>query len=796
MPRLRSLLTFSVALLLATCLATSAAAVDLAIVPTPALQGASADVKQRVADARATVEARRAAGGQPLAEAFGELGTLYLHFGFPGAASTALANASTLDGTAQWFYYLAVAHEANGDARGAIAALRRVLGQREGNLPAVVRLADLLVEHGDREEAKFLYEAALQSPLGVPAGRAGLGQLALDAGDPELAAANFQAALEAQPEATALRYALGLAYRELGRIDEARDLLTQTGGQAVRFPDPLMSQLGLRYDTAGGDSAAAGRAAQRGELGQAAAGFRDAVAQNPDDLQSRRSLAMSLLQSGDRDGAKEQFRAILDRDPGNASAQMELGTITAAAGQLDQAATEIQKAVDMAPDFREARLRLARVLVALGRLGDAIPHQRKAVELDPRDPQGHLLLARGLLETNQPDDARSAIDRLLELEPGNLDGLILRGRIAAVANDPDAAEADFARVASLSSATADQRARGEFNLALLRQAQSRLPEAVERYRQTLVFDPQHREALFNLAVIMASNGQLDEAIDLYQRLFDLDPNASDVRFRLAVSLMNRGDHWPALGHFEALHQANPDAIEPLLSSALLMAEVGQGDQAAERLSAAASRFKADGPKARVLSTLGGVEIGNGKVERGLSQMRQAAELATDRPEIRLTYARALAAEKRYRDAATQFAAYADVRPDDESARFQQTMTLIFTERWADARDVLQTITARSSSISLTHLYARLLATAPDDSVRDGERAVSVAEAVFGAQRNPAHGETLAMAMAAAGRFDEAIALQDRLLQEAQTANFDQGFIDRVQRNLERYRANQIGVSDW
>lgn len=769
-------------------------AVDLVPVPTPGLGDATATVKERIAAASAEVESRRTAGGEPLADAFGELGTLYLHYEFHEAAAAALQNAAALDDDPQWHYYLGVARERSGDLAGAAEALRAVLRHREGNLPAVVRLADLLVELGERDEAKFLYEAALQSPLGIPAGRAGLGRLALDAGDATLAVGHLRAALDAQPEATALRYSLGLAYRDLGRTDEARDLLAETGGDPVRYPDPLMSQLALRYE--GDGTASAGRAARRGDLGEAAEGFREAVAANPGDLASRRSLGLALARTGDLDGAREQFRAILERDPQNASAQLELGTVALAAGDFEAGIAGLQKAVDMAPEFREARQRLARALAAAGRLDEAIPHQRKAVELDPRDPAGHLGLARGLLEAGRPAEARQAVDQLLELAPGDLDGLILRGRIAAAQGDPETAEADFSRVAGLTSATADQKARGEFNLALLRQAQSRIPEAIERYRQALAFDPQHREALFNLAVIMASNGRLDEAIDLYQRLYDLDPTASDIRYRLAVSLMNRGDLWPALGHFEALHQANPEAIEPLISSALLMAEVGQGDQAAERLTAAAAELKAEGPKARVLSVLGGIEIENGKVERGLRQMGQAVDLVPDRPDVRLAYARALAGQKRYAEASEQFAAYARRVPDDEEARFQQAMTLLIDDRWAEARDVLQEITARSSNVTLTHLYARVLASAPDAAVRDGERAVSIAEAVFAAERNPAHGETLAMAMAAAGRFEEAVALQERLLEEARAAEFDPGFIARVEKNLERYRQNQPGVSDW
>ncbi|MEO1366836.1 MAG: hypothetical protein AAFX50_06635, partial [Acidobacteriota bacterium] len=124
------------------------------------------------------------------------------------------------------------------------------------------------------------------------------------------------------------------------------------------------------------------------------------------------------------------------------------------------------------------------------------------------------------------------------------------------------------------------------------------------------------------------------------------------------------------------------------------------------------------------------------------------------------------------------------------------MALILDDRDREARDVLDTVTARLPDLTLRHLYARLLAGSPDPSVRRGEPAVALALAVFEEKRSPEHAETLAMAYAAAGRFDEALTLQGRLLEQARAEEVDAGFIGRVERNLTRYRAGQPGVFGW
>jgi hypothetical protein len=55
--------------------------------------------------------------------------------------------------------------------------------------------------------------------------------------------------------------------------------------------------------------------------------------------------------------------------------------------------------------------------------------------------------------------------------------------------------------------------------------------------------------------------------------------------------------------------------------------------------------------------------------------------------------------------------------------------------------------------------ARLLAAAPDDRVRNGARALSIMNELMKAQQTLAMAETMAMAFAEVGRFDEAVRWQ-------------------------------------
>jgi hypothetical protein len=84
-----------------------------------------------------------------------------------------------------------------------------------------------------------------------------------------------------------------------------------------------------------------------------------------------------------------------------------------------------------------------------------------------------------------------------------------------------------------------------------------------------------------------------------------------------------------------------------------------------------------------------------------------------------------------------------------------------------------------------HDLARLLAACPDTSLRNGERAVELAMEVFQAQKTPLHAETLAMALAEAGRCEEAANLQRMLISTVEQNNDDVPIM-RYKTGLARY----------
>src|SRR5438105_9894554 len=91
--------------------------------------------------------------------------------------------------------------------------------------------------------------------------------------------------------------------------------------------------------------------------------------------------------------------------------------------------------------------------------------------------------------------------------------------------------------------------------------------------------------------------------------------------------------------------------------------------------------------------------------------------------------------------------------------------------------------------------ARLLAAAPDDSVRDPQQALAIIDKDLRGQSTTEIGETIAMALANLGAFEQAIGIQRGVLAAAQKAG-EKPSSARLAANLQRYEQRQPSRQPW
>ncbi len=103
----------------------------------------------------------------------------------------------------------------------------------------------------------------------------------------------------------------------------------------------------------------------------------------------------------------------------------------------------------------------------------------------------------------------------------------------------------------------------------------------------------------------------------------------------------------------------------------------------------------------------------------------------------------------------------------------------------------------STPIARTFQFAlaRLLAAAPDDGVRDGQRAQAIVERLSQTTKTIDLGETMAMALAERGQFADAVSVQ-RQVMEASTRQGLDAVTRRMAANLLRYERRQPCRMPW
>jgi len=357
-------------------------------IPQVEVAGMEPAIRQKVEAAYRAVASAATLAPPEAAASFGESGQVFLHYVLPRAALPCFENAAALaPQDFRWEYFAGFAAKMTGDLERARTHFQRAVTLKSPFPPGLVRLGNVEFERSDLESAQRAFTAALAFPDTAAAAHFGLGRVALLRGDARLAAEHFEATLAAQPEAAIVHSQLAIAYRRLGKLDQAAEQAAAHGKEAVQFPDLLLENLEDANPNTGVRVAAALRELQEGRmaLAKAAQDFREAAAIDPKDVRIWLGLGQAQESLGDSVTAEISYRRAVEIEPGNPLARLKLGTLLAQRGARPEGIEELKIAVRLRPDSKEARFNLANALAQEGRLAEAEAECDALVQMAPQD---------------------------------------------------------------------------------------------------------------------------------------------------------------------------------------------------------------------------------------------------------------------------------------------------------------------------------------------------------------------------------------------------------------------------
>ena len=447
-----------------------------------------------------------------------------------------------------------------------------------------------------------------------------------------------------------------------------------------------------------------------------------------------------------------------------------MGNLLLAAEFFDVAETCYANAQALAPDDMRWPYYRGHVYRAKGAHDLAVASFERVLELRPDDVPALVWLGEENLAQDRPEAAELPLTTALSIRPGLAAALSGLGRAAL-------ARREYARaVEYLGEALerAPQALSVHYPLAMAYRSLGKLDKAAAHLEQRgnteiLMADPLMQELSGLLRSVSAYEtsgiraleyGEWEAAAEFFREGIALQPDSASLRHRLGTALSLMGDVPGAREQFEEALRLSPEFAAAHYSLGVMMASDARYEDAIRRFEDAV-RHEPDYVEALLL--LGDLLRHLGPAE----------------------------------DALTHFERVITIDPGVAEARLGLALALVRLEHYAEARDRLtEGIRVLPDQPELVHALARLLAAAPDDAVRDGQRALSLMEGLIEQQRTVENAETMAMTLAELGRYDEAATLQRDVLATAREQGWPGEILEPMIENLRLYEGGRPCRTPW
>jgi len=413
----------------------------------------------------------------------------------------------------------------------------------------------------------------------------------------------------------------------------------------------------------------------------------------------------------------------------------------------------------------------------------------------------------GYLEQRDGDSEAAERDyqHALSLKPSNGPALLRLGSLELTLDHPDQAEQWFTKAMAQRNPPAAALA-GLGKVALLKR-QYRV--ALKYFNDALSREPKASSIHYQLAMAYRGLGDLPHMQEQLQARGDVEPIIQDplldeinVLKQGKVGLLERGsaamresrfaDAIAAYRQMVRLDPSDPIAYKYL---GIALARSGKPDEALEQY---AQALQLDRSNATVHYNMGILLIETRKEEQAIAHFQEALQLDPGLVAAHFQLANLFMREKKDADAEREYGIVVSLEPQNGFARLMQAMAAVHAGAYAQARPLLEeAATAFPQDASIANALARLLAAAPDPAVRDENRALRIIQTLVNNQQGDAFedGITLAMALAAVGRFQEAAGYQQAIIGQLESSrHYD--LARPLRQDLARYQQGKTCRAPW
>ncbi|TWT46915.1 tetratricopeptide repeat protein [Botrimarina hoheduenensis] len=429
---------------------------------------------------------------------------------------------------------------------------------------------------------------------------------------------------------------------------------------------------------------------------------------------------------------------------------------------------------------------------------DALTDLMRAVSLDEDQVEAWMLIGR--LQSVKPgnaSEARRALGKVIRYAEAAADDptveSVSEDRLAQAyalrgESQKNAADqlADFTKALEL----APDRVEYRLLRARLYQATGRPEDCLVDIEEAIKIAPDDPRAheLRALALLMQDN--LDDALKSFDRASELAPDAVSPYHYRGEIYSRKGDLPAAIEQLDKALEISPNNLASLLIRAELLTLAEEHERALADIDSALAQqpglVRAHLMRVRALDALD-------RGDEAIAVLERLAKLAPDRADLQLQLAAYYVDQEMIEPAIATLTRVIELEPESVMAlRLRGDMYLLLGKHAEALVDFAAALEIAPADSGLLNNMAWTLATSPFEDVRDGARALELAEqACAVTNHEQAHIlSTLAASHAEAGDFEGAIRWSTEAVKKASEASEADRYDGQLERELEAYRQGQ------
>jgi len=378
---------------------------------------------------------------------------------------------------------------------------------------------------------------------------------------------------------------------------------------------------------------------------------------------------------------------------------------------------------------------------------------RRVLAYDNPPPMAYFHLGRLMaFPGGDPHEARRLLSTFLNAEDISEDqkaeALMMRARVQT---DEAKAMEDFDAAIELVPENASYR----LVRAMFLRSQDRFEDALKAVDEVLENEPQDANAFILQGEVLREMGKLDEALESFDEAAELAPQAPDPYQNRGEIYREREEFEKAITQFTKVLELQPGSLLPLVHRAEAYLNNGQLEEAladVELVLEEQSLVAAHRLRAEVLAQMN-------RIDDAIAEIEQIASAEPTQIELKMQLALYYLVDKKPSKAITAYTDVLNVDSENFLALRSRGDAYLNLGKHAEAiEDFEKALKLQSDDPALLNNLAWVLATSPDEEVRDGDRAIDLAtKACELTNYNKPHIlSTLAAAFAESGNFDSAI----------------------------------------